>query len=145
MKLRLSLMVLAPILFGWLFNYLIIIPVLIYISPFLLLGYWFWVGIKFEERIKNPVIAVLLANLGGIASFVLYYWQFIILSDKERNLLLALLSQLFFAPLSYMTAKIVNVFGRTHSVALVMQIAGLVLMMVTFYISYIYKRSEAKR
>lgn len=51
-------------------NYLLrFIPFLIYIAPFLMIAYWFWVGMKYSRIVKKPVIAISLANC------IVYDWR----------------------------------------------------------------------
>lgn len=149
-KVKLLLMALSPILIGLLFDYLVFIPLFIYIAPVLVIAYWFWVGTNFTENIRNPIKAIVLANSIGIISFVLYYWQFVIVTDKERNLILAGFSQMFTAPLSYITGKIGVLFEQTPNeitqvTFLVMQVAGLILMIIAFFSGYIYKKNLLKQ
>lgn len=148
-KVKLLLMTLSPILIGLLFNYLVFIPLLIYIVPFLVMIYWFWVGTNFGENVRNPFKSIVLANSIGIISLVLYYWQFVIVADKERNLMLAGFSQMFTASLSYITARIGFIFEKTPNevtqvTTLVMQVTGLMLMIIVFFSGYIYKRHYSK-
>lgn len=149
-KAKLPLMVLSPIFIGVLFNnFLVFIPLFIYIAPFLMLIYWFWVGTKFTEKIKNPIKAIVLANSTGVIALALYYWQFVIVADKERNLLLAVFSQMFTVPLSYLTARIGFIFEQapneiTKITPLVMQVTGLILMIVVFSGGYFYKKNHLK-
>ena len=141
-------MVLSPILIGLLFNhFLLFIPLSIYGAPFIMIVYWFWVGTKFTENVKNPIKAILLANSLGILSLVLYFWQFVIVADMERNLILAFFSQMFTAPLSFITAKIGLVFEQTPNeitqvTPLVMQVTGLILMIIVFFSGYLYKTNS---
>jgi hypothetical protein len=150
-KAKLLLMVLSPILIGLLFNnFLLFIPLFIYIAPFLMIVYWFWVGTKFTENVKNPTKAIVLANSIGIISLALYYWQFVIVADKERNLILAGFSQMFTAPFSYITARIGFIFEQTpneitQGTTLVMQVTGLILMIIVFFSGYFYKKNHLKQ
>lgn len=150
-KTNLLLMALSPILIGLLFNnFLVFIPLIIYVAPFLMLVYWFWVGTKFTENDMNPIKAIVLANAIGIMSLTLYYWQFIIVADQERNLILAGFSQMFTAPLSYITAKIGFIFEQTPNeitqvTFLIMEVTGLFLMLIVFSSGYFFKKNHLKQ
>jgi len=150
-KTNLLLMVLSPILIGLLFNnFLVFIPLFIYVAPLLMIVYWFWVGTKFTEHVMNPIKAIVVANAIGIMSLALYYWQFIIVADQERNLILAGFSQMFTAPLSYLTARIGVIFEQTPNeitqvTFLAMEVIGLILMIFVFSSGYIYKKKYLKQ
>lgn len=150
-KTNLLLMVLSPILIGLLFNnFLVFIPLVIYIAPFLMLAYWFWVGTKFTENAMHPIKAIVLANAIGIMSLALYYWQFFVVTDQERNLILAGLSQMFTAPLSYLTARIGFIFEQTPNeitqvTFLAMEVTGLILMIIVFSSGYFFKKNHLKQ
>lgn len=150
-KAKLLLMVLSPILIGLLFNnFLLFIPLFIYVAPFLMIVYWFWVGTKFTENVNNPIKAIVLANSIGIISLILYYWQFVVVADKGRNIILAGFSQLFTLPLSYISSYIVIRFGLipngiNQSTILAMQVVGLILMIIVFFSGYFYKKNLSKQ
>jgi hypothetical protein len=148
---KLLLMVLSPVFVGFLLNQILLSnPSIIYAAPFLMIGYWFWVGRKFAAYVRNPFGAILLANAMGIVSLAVYYWQFILTSGQARNTILAGLSQMFSAPLSMITARIGLVFEKapdeiTQVTAFVMQAAGLTLMITIFCIGYFTKKRQARK
>lgn len=150
-KAKLLLMVLSPILIGFLFNnFLLFIPLFIYVAPFLMIVYWFWVGTKFTDHVNNPIKAIVLANSIGIISLILYYWQFVVVADKGRNIILAGFSQLFTLPLSYISSYIVIRFGLipngiNQSTILAVQVVGLILMIIVFFSGYFYKKNLSKQ
>lgn len=142
-------MAISPILIGLLFNsfvgYLEFIGI---IFSLLMIIYWFWVGTNFAEQIKNPVKAILLANSAGLISLVLFLWQFVLVSDEDRNLILAALSQMFSAPLSFLSARIAILFtpdGINQKTLLVMQVVGLIIMILVFSAGYVYKSMRQSR
>ncbi|WP_040210287.1 hypothetical protein [Clostridium polynesiense] len=146
-KVKLILMALLPIIIGYLFINIFFIPWLMYTVPFLVMGYWFWVGGKFAENVKSPLKATLYANFIGTIAFVLYYYQFVITADKDRNLTLAVFFQLFTAPLGIITAKIALIFQRnpnevTPVTFFAIQALGLILMMLVFFSGYVYKKKR---
>ncbi|MEG0773847.1 hypothetical protein [Clostridium sp.] len=143
-KIKLLLIALSPILIGFLFNNLLIfLPLFINVAPFLMMAYWFWVGTQFAENVKSPVKAIVLANSIGIISLLLYYWQFVMVADNQRNLVLAGFSQMFTISLIYITAKIGLIFPQTPNE--IIQITGLILMLIVFTSGYFYKKKLLKQ
>lgn len=151
MKLQLCLYALSPVIIGYLYNLLVLVPglgsLLFWCVPFLLLIYWFCVGRKFAVGINNPVIAIIIGNIFGIISVLIYYWEFIILTDVQRNLWLAGFSQCFSATISPITSKIGILFETepytiTQTTINLMQFTGFILMVFIFSIGYFvnYKR-----
>ncbi len=146
------LLIISPIIIGMVFNYLILVPglisILIYGGPIFFIIYWVWVAGLFQGHMKSPIKATLLANSGGIISLLIYIWQLILVSDDKRSLFLAGLSQDFSAPLSFLTVKIGMQFEKnpiegTMITIFASQVAGLVIMMIVFYLGYsIKKRNE---
>lgn len=148
-KTKLILMATSPILIGYMLNYLLrFIPFLIYIAPFLMIAYWFWVGMKFAKIVKKPIIAISLANCIGIISILLFYWQFVILQASERNSAIASFSQMFTTPLDYISALIRLLYELpreiTQVTTLAMQIFEIVLMIIVFSCGYFYKKYKPK-
>jgi len=146
-KTNLMIMVLSPVILGILFNnFLVLFPLFIFVAPFLMIVYWFFAGTKFAEHVENPVKAVLTANAIGIISLLLYYWQFTIVSDAERSLLIAGFSQMFSAPLSYFSAVIGYLFTESpDEISLAMQVIGLILMIIVFSSGYIYRKNNLRK
>lgn len=152
-RVQLLLLALSPILFGLLYSSLILVPVLstilILASPPVILIYWFWVGRKFSQSIKDPVAAILAGNVFGLISLLLYFWQFILLSSSGRILWLAGFSQAFSSPLSFITIQIAPLFEPlsdtvTQVSGNVVQFAGLILMIIIFSIGYFTGRGKQK-
>lgn len=133
-----------PIVVGLLFTIIAFIPPIIgVLFSLLVITYWFWVGTRFAGDIHNPFKAILLANAMGVISLALYFWQFFIASDNNRNLILAGFSQLFSAPLSFLSARIGILFTPdevNQTTFLVMQIVGLIIMIMVFSMGYVYKK-----
>ncbi len=149
-KLHLGLLAFSPMLIGYIFNLTAMIPLfllLAFIMPFVMLGYWFWVGGKFAEVVKNPIIAILLGNIFGIISFVIYYWQFIILTGENRSLPLAIISQAFNSPLTMITVRVGRLFESvpnsvTQSTVSASHALGLLFMVLVFSTGYFYSKKN---
>lgn len=147
--LRLVLFALSSMLIGYIYNLSFLIPIigilLYWLMPFAYLIYWFWVGGKFAESIRNPIIAIIYGNIFGIISLLVYVWQFTYLIDSQRNIWLAAFSQAFSSPISRITAKIGVQFEAksgmiTQASINVMQASGLILMVLVFAAGYLLKR-----
>ena len=150
-KYKTLLLILSPVIIGIIFNYLIIIPglstILMYVGPIFFMLYWGMVGGIFSEHMKNSFKATLLANLGGVISLAIYIWQFVVVSDDKRSMILAVLCQGFSAPLSILTARIGllvenNPNEVTMATVLIAEIAGLLIMMTIFFIGFSMKKKR---
>ena len=79
--LRVSLLVLSPILIGYIYNILIFMPnsmiITIWLMPIAQLCYWFVIGGIFAQIYENSLRAIITGNIVGIISYVIYIWQFI--------------------------------------------------------------------
>lgn len=149
-KTKLILMAVSPVLIGYLLNFILrFLPFITYITPFLMIAYWFWIGTEFAKVLKKPVIAIPLANSIGIISLLLYYWQFVILQAGERNLTIAGFSQMFTAPLDYISALIFYIFKApieaTSVTTLAMQVFEIILMLIVFSGGFFYKKYLSKQ
>lgn len=105
---------------------------------------------KISENVNNPIKAIVLANSIGIISLILYYWQFVVVADKGRNIILAGFSQMFTLPLSYISSYIMIRFGLipngiNQSTILAIQVVGLILMIIVFFSGYFYKKNLSKQ
>lgn len=148
-KTKLILIAMSPILIGYMLNFILrFIPYLIYMAPFLMLAYWFWAGMQYAKIVKNPVIAISLANSIGIISILLYYWQFVILPASERILAIAAFSQMFTTPLDYISALTRSLFKAanelTQVTTITMQTFEIVLMLIVFSCGYFYMKYKPK-
>lgn len=146
-------MILVPALIGYVYNMLLLIPILgtllLYILPLAMLVYWFWVGSKFAEFNWSLPISILVGNSFGILSLIIYFWQFLFITDSERNLFLAALSQMFTSCTNIFVARVAilfepdkNVVGQVSFTAV--QILGLIFMMIIFAIGYIWSKKKAR-
>jgi len=136
--------VFIPTLIGYFYNILFIPALasfLFYILPIFMLYLWFWVGGKFAQMNIKAFPSILIGNSLGIVSLIIYFWQFSIVAEGQRNLTLAGLSQAFSASLGMYIVNLAlliqpekNVVGHT-TIALI-QVLGLILMILIFTIGY---------
>lgn len=105
-NLKIFSLILVPFILGQIINS----PILGYYFPFFLsiafLGFWFWVGIKFAKLNIRRLYSLLIGNSLNIISLLLFVWSFFILSDTNRNLLIAGFSQYYAIPTLSISAKI---------------------------------------
>lgn len=105
----LAVLLVAPIGLGWLYNQFLIyndVPntfSLVVAAAFLV--FWFWAGMCYGKRIKNPALAILLGNLSFLVSAGIYYWQYEFVTQELRNYPLANFSQLALTPVISLAAK----------------------------------------
>lgn len=135
--------VLIPLLLSFIINSFILLLLPIYsllIWPLCIgfIVYWFWVGKQFAKVKFNKILGFILGNsLWGI-SFALYIWQFVILDDSSRNMLLAVLSQyynLFTTPLA---TRIITLFSNVIN-STEITVLSYVLMIIIFSLGFIYQ------
>lgn len=118
--------------------------------PVLMLCFWFWVGGTFAQSKMNALASVLLGNLMGIVSLLLFVWQYYLIPDDQKNLFLASLSQTFSSTIHIFYARIAILFEPVKNVTSIVtvsaaQIMGLILMMATFTVGYYYKINKIKK
>lgn len=97
--------ILIPLIYGFVSNtFMLIIPSIL--SQLVFAVFWFWVGIKFSCISGNKVKGFFIGNSVWLLSFLLYLWQFVLLDDESRNLLLALISQYYILPFIWSGTKL---------------------------------------
>ncbi len=141
-KIILILLTLVPILIGWLINVFIYIPkvgmALFYVLPFVVLVFWFWLGRQYAKTDWSPLSAIIIGSASGLISLVLYIWQFHIITEEARNILIAALSQMYFAAVPEW------IFARS-GIYIVIHIIALVLMIAVFAFGYITRKKHRKQ
>lgn len=115
--------------------------------PFTVLLLWFWIGRKFVQTKIPAFYAIFIGNSVGILSLLLYIWQFGFLSDQQRNIFLAGLSQHFSSTIIFLTAKIAVLFQPQKNVIdsttfTSIQIIGLLVMILTFTAGFFYEKKR---
>lgn len=152
----LCLLAFSPVVIGFFYYVMIQIPVIgtiwMYAAPFTVLYYWGWVGTVFYGKIKQPWKGILLGNLAGIISFLLFIWQAAAVSPEARSFVLNSLSQMFTLPLGFITMWIGLVIEGTSDfqtasdfTVICAQVAGLLFMLVAFSVGYVYSINKAKK
>lgn len=155
-KRNLVLLTFVPVLVGYLINLVLFVPVVgmlfLYIVPLFVMVFWFYLGSEYSKTDWNVTSSVLIGNLIGILSLVLYLWQFLGKSDETRNMILAGVSQmysaaipgyLFAARLAVLFEAQPNYVGRTTMVA--MQVISLIFMIAIFTVGYFWGKKHQKK
>lgn len=100
--------------------------------------FWFWTGTKFAQYNSNKVKAYIIGNSIWLLSFLVYIWQFILLSGESRSFRLAGLSQHYIAGIVFISKKIIRLFTNTISSETVI-ILSYSLMITIFTTGFIYR------
>lgn len=148
----------APVLVGYIYNITLmgmlsitfLGSLIFYVLPFAMLCFWFWVGQKYSQLKIPAFCTILIGNSMGILSLLIYIWQFVFLSDQQRNLFLAVCSQYFSAAISFLTAKVAVLFEPQKNVigsvsATGNQIIGLIVMVLVFTAGFLYKKRRVAK
>lgn len=145
-KSNLILLTLVPCFAGYLINNLVGVDVIgmwIYHSlPLIVVAFWFWLGFQYSKTDWTAIQSILIGNTVGMASLILYLWQFLGQSDERRSMFLAGLSQAFTsATPTYLISRLAILFetqpdyiGERSVIA--MHVIALMLMMVIFAAGY---------
>lgn len=140
----------TPLLIGWVINLVManfgVSFFVFYILPFLTAIFWFLLGRQFGKTDWNAPMAILIGNAAGLVSLLLYLWQFWLVSDENRSMFLAGLSQMFaasaptylFGGLATLFEPDPNTIGRVSFLTL--QVLGVLLMIVVFTAGYWFGR-----
>ena len=146
-KLVLILLTLVPILAGALINASItpLGMLLYYALPILVLVFWFWLGGQYAGTDWGMLPSVLIGSATGIASLVLYVWQFCLESEGTRNPFLAGLSQMYAGSIPlYVFSFIFRLLklGDVGQMFLVHEVLAVILMAVVFLAGYRRKKQR---
>lgn len=143
-----ALIVLAPLILGWLFN------LIMYFLPFsgvliwtLNLGFvlfWFWGGRQFAQLSTKKVRSYLLGNALWLISFLLYVWQFVLLDEASRSIAIASLSQYYMLFTIILGTQIHMVYSEVINSTEIVIISYLVMLLV-FTMGFIYQSVRGKK
>ena len=153
-KFRLILWGVFPLLLGIIFIYALTRSsysnVRQYIFLVFLLFGWYQVGKYFAGQIKNFIAAVVLGNLIGIISFLLFSWQVVFITAEKQSLSLINISRAFSAPLTNIVIKVTGIFAKDQipfieNLSVSYQAIGLLLMMLVFYAGWLNGRKKIQK
>lgn len=149
---RVLLLALAPLVAGCLYNWLFVpilaVPLLadlwFWLFPAALLVLWFWAGRRYSVAGRGFLSALLLAHVLGFLCLAVYLWQFLLVPDGARSMLLAVFSQSYAPVNTYTSFLAIRFEPDPHVIGQVSQTAGqvlnLLLMMVVFSGGYWFQR-----
>lgn len=148
----LILLTLVPLIVGYIVNITITIPgigmIIYYVVPLGVIAFWFYLGSLYSKTTWKAIPAVLIGSATGILSLILYLWQFLWQSDEARNMVLAVVSQMYsaatpmylFIRLALLFESQANYMGRATMVAI--QVIAVFLMIFIFTGGYIWGRKH---
>lgn len=143
------LIVLAPLILGWLLNTLIIyLPFFGSISMWILnlafVLFWFWGGRQFAKLSIKKVYSYLLGNVVWLVSFLLFIWQFIFVDEAFRNIALAGLSQ-YYVLFTLIIGTQIHLSYSTQINTTDVVIISYIVMLVVFTLGFIYQAVRGKK
>lgn len=100
--------------------------------------YWFLVGRIFASVFNNKVKGFFLGNIVWLILLSMYVWQFCILDNNSRNMMLTLISQCYILGFTSWATQILRVFTNTM-VSTTIGILSYILMLIVFTMGFIYK------
>lgn len=151
--LRVGLLVVSPILIGYIYNILIFMPnsmiITLWLMPIAQLCYWFVIGGIFAQIYEDSLRAIITGNIAGIISYVIYIWQFLLVEPTNRILGVSMLSQMFSIGLVPITSRLGILFENntnkfTQTTLNAMQPIGLGFMISIFAIGYFMNKRMIK-
>ena len=150
----LVLLTFVPVAVGYLVNILLALPVVgmaaFYVLPLLTTVFWFCLGRQFACSSWKTVPAICIGNATGIASLLIYLWQFLLESGETRNLDLAVLSQVFSASTPiYLFGGVIRFFYQLLNdveiaTLAAMQVTSVVYMAAVFCAGLFWEKKQAK-
>lgn len=139
--------VLAPLVGGWLFNFLMFqLPfsgILIWTVNLGFILFWFWAGRQFSQLTTRKVYGFLFGNSLWLLSFLLYIWQFVLLDETSRNMMLAGLSQYYMLFMIIIGTQIHMAYSTVISSTEIV-IISYMLMFVVFSVGFMYQGIKGK-
>ena len=139
---KIPIWILVPLIYGLVSNtFMLIIPPLL--SQLVFAVFWFWIGMKFSCLSANKVKSFFIGNSIWLLSFLLYLWQFVLLDDESRNMLLALISQYYMLPFIWSGTKLSLLFTDViHGTTIT--IISYLSMLLVFTIGFIIGKIKAE-
>ena len=123
----------APCLVGALNNYLLLRSIFgsavvsgAFLVFWLLLGYW---SARKQHRYQ---IAVLAAHVAGFVSLLLILWQFHVIEESARNMVICAFSQFYMESILWIVAKVSNTMNISSASVLPLHIISLIILAITY-------------
>lgn len=154
----LLLLAVSPIVIGFFYYVMVQLPVIgvvwMYAAPFTVLYYWGWVATIFRSRFKGLIKTMVWMNGLGILTFFIYLWQYVLIREGEQIAILAVFSQLYTAPLDFITVWVGvlidgsdSIHAETMSAAasVVTELVSVLLMIGAAVIGYFVGENQEKK
>lgn len=130
-------LLLVPFVYGFLVN-VMVIPLFPFIMQFVLLVFWFYVGVQFS-RLDMPVWkSFIIGNSVWLISFILFIWQFVVLDGASRSMDLALLSQHYMLAFVYGAARMLPFVSNGTTI----MFCAYILMLITFTFGFLVMKRK---
>jgi len=110
--------------------YTTISETLLFLWKYVALVFWFWVGRQFGNLRTGKIVNFILGNSLWGVSLILFIWQFIFVSDVNRNFFIARISQNYILGFVYWGSKAIDIFTNTINTTKVGIIAYLMMFIV---------------
>ncbi|GAA0337819.1 hypothetical protein GCM10008967_30100 [Bacillus carboniphilus] len=132
-------LIFIPLVTGYILNrvalYFFMPPI---ISQIIFTAFWFWVGYRFTLLPWNKLKSFIVGNSIWLLSLLLFIWQFVVLDDESRNLILAGLSQNYIVGFLWSGVKWASVMYDSQLTTLNVTISSFIFMFLTFTVGFIY-------
>ncbi|MBO2945419.1 hypothetical protein JJQ72_15690 [Paenibacillus sp. F411] len=142
-KNKMTWIVLAPLLGGWLFQALMTrIPasgVLIWTIHLGFVVFWFWAGRQFSQMKKSTALSFVMGNSLWLICLLLFLWQFMLAGDESRSLVLALMAQLYVLLIVGFGTQLQLLLTGSIDAAQII-IMSYILMLLVFTAGFVYER-----
>lgn len=119
---------------------------LLFLWKYVSIIFWYWVGKQFGVLKTGKVKNFIFGNALWGVSIVLFIWQFIFVSDVNRNPFIAGLSQSYMLSFVYISSRILSLFTNSLD-SITIGIVAYIIMLVVFivgFISSVYKTNNKK-
>ncbi|WP_291582075.1 hypothetical protein [Clostridium sp. UBA6640] len=141
-KSKYILIILIPLIIGIIINRVSFILQIYSMVPWIFviafIVFWFWAGKVFARAKQNKVKSFLMGNSLWAISFLFYIWQFILLDDTNKNLIIAGISQNYMILIVPIATKIMMMFTDTIDGNIIL-IVSYILMIIIFSIGFIFE------
>lgn len=145
---KLIILIFIPFIFNFIINHntsiLVLYSSTIFIWQLVFLVFWFWTGKKFACMKSNKFISFIIGNSLWLILFILYIWQFCLTSGAQRNMSIAVFSQLYMVTFVPLSTILVSLFTNTIEGTTVTIIAY-IFMFITFTAGFIYGTIKEKK
>lgn len=142
-KRKMWIWLLIPLLYGALsFALLRIVPPLV--GHIVFLAFWVWVGMRFAQFNGSSLKNFAWGNSLWLVSFLLYLWQFVLVDDANRNMVIAFISQCYVIPFVVSGTQIYLLFNDGGIDLTNITIITYIFMLVVFMIGFVWGKVKQR-